>query len=359
MFLAYVKEPYKVLLPLVGGVALQYCFFPTANIGLQVLRARLFPPESISPQVQDTRPTGQVVSHVDGPGATVSVVDLRDGTRNLLINGILTSTQSGQGAGETMVNLPLLLQEHPLSALIICLGAGDAARAAVQHLKNIDPQAQIEIVELQKEVVDAIPLFQPDGGATLRQEGVHIYVRDGRHHLLMSQRQYDLIVIDTTPPFYGAGAVNLYSRDFQELAKQHLTSTGMLVQWLPGSAFESNLWACVKGSVDIFPYQRLWVLPGWYGAILWSSKSPIPIDYYAFKRRLAERGLDKTKAWITTGFLQAGLVDPDWVRGRVAHETAVTDDNPSTEFPLDELLRGAPLIGPYSDIIPAEARTGR
>ena len=75
--------------------------------------------------------------------------------------------------------------------------------------------------------------------------------------------------------------------------------------------------------------------------------------------RLIERGMDITKPWITTGFLQAGLVDQDWVKARAAKATAVTDDMPVTEFPLDELLRGTPLVGPYSDVIPAEARTGK
>ena len=313
---------------------------PVNNITLDILRRRL--------------PGARFIRHVDGAGASVTIADTERYTRCLLLNGILTSNHTS--AGDIMAHLPLLLQERPRQALIICLGVGDAARAAVEHLKAVDPEAGIEIVELQPEVVDAIPLFQPDGGATLHRPGVDIHVRDGRHHVLMSQRQYDLVIIDTTPPFYGSGAVNLYSRDFQALVRDHLTPTGIFMQWLPAPAFERDIWSVVRGATEVFPYQQLWVCPGWAGLILMSSKSPIDIDSATIDRRVRERGLDLLLPGLDAQFIRPWWVDKEWVKLRVAGATAVTDDMPLTEYPLGELWRGAPNVANLAELIPPEAR---
>jgi spermidine synthase len=253
-----------------------------------------------------------------------------------------------------MADLPLLLQDKPTQGLVICLGVGDAARAAVRHLKSVDPQAEIEVVELQKAVVDAIPLLQPDHGETLSQPGVHVYVRDGRHHVLMSQKKYDLVIIDTTPPFFGSGAVNLYSRDFQELVRDHLTPTGIFMQWLPTFAFESDFWAVVRGSQQTFKYQQLWMVPELSGAVVMSSQSPIVFDPAQITARLHARHLDQSKPWLDLALLKRGWVDEDWVRQTTANAPIVTDDMPITEYPLANFLRNAPIIMRYTDLVPPD-----
>jgi spermidine synthase len=59
-----------------------------------------------------------------------------------------------------------------------------------------------------------------------------VKVSDGRHELLRTQKQFDLITLEPPPPS-ASGVVNLYSRDFYELAKSKLAPDGLLAQWWP------------------------------------------------------------------------------------------------------------------------------
>jgi spermidine synthase len=51
--------------------------------------------------------------------------------------------------------------------------------------------------------------------------------------LKRTREKFDVIIIDPPPPPEAAGSSLLYSREFYELAKQHLKPNGILQTWLP------------------------------------------------------------------------------------------------------------------------------
>ena len=57
-------------------------------------------------------------------------------------------------------------------------------------------------------------------------------MQDGRAFLRWSKTRYDVIIIEPMSPLQ-AGVVNLYSKEFYELALNRLKNDGILVQWLP------------------------------------------------------------------------------------------------------------------------------
>jgi spermidine synthase len=60
---------------------------------------------------------------------------------------------------------------------------------------------------------------------------VRVLHEDGRNALLVSTDRYDVIGIEITSIWF-AGAANLYSREFYEIARSRLSPGGVLQQWI-------------------------------------------------------------------------------------------------------------------------------
>ena len=76
------------------------------------------------------------------------------------------------------------------------------------------------------------------------------------------QRAYDLITIEITNIWF-AGATNLYSREFYELARRRLKPEGVLQQWVQLHHVGSHEVACELATARaVFPYVGLWFYGG-------------------------------------------------------------------------------------------------
>ena len=60
---------------------------------------------------------------------------------------------------------------------------------------------------------------------------VNIILNDARGALRLTNRRYDAIVSQPSHP-WTAGASHLYTREFMQLAHDHLTPDGVFVQWM-------------------------------------------------------------------------------------------------------------------------------
>jgi spermidine synthase len=272
----------------------------------------------------------------ESPAATIIGVE-RPGIRSLYVDGIATS---GKGAlGEFMALLPNVAAKTGGSTLVVCFGAGNAFRAA----SLLGPT---DVVELIGDVVKRMPVFQEDAAAHLESPRNRIFVEDGRNFLLRpGDRRYDAVVVDGTPPLYSAGAVNLYTRQFHELARARLAPGGVFALWLPTFSFESDYWMILRAFCDAFPHARVWDRPGLTGFLVLGSEQPLEWPRGELDRRLKKRakslpwkGLDE--AWIRSGFW---LPEAD-LRAHAAAYPPLTDDRPVVEFPLPRFWRREPIV---------------
>jgi hypothetical protein len=108
--------------------------------------------------------------------------------------------------------LPLLVHRgEPRTALVVGFGtgitAGRSCRAGARAARRRRAAAS---------VVRAGALFAGNLGASTDRR-LEIRIGDGRHELLRRSERYDVITLEPPPPS-AAGVVNLYSRDFYELA---------------------------------------------------------------------------------------------------------------------------------------------
>ena len=84
---------------------------------------------------------------------------------------------------------------------------------------------------------------------------VHLKVENGRNVLLTNPRQdYDLITVEITS-IWLAGATNVYSREFYDLARKRLRPGGVLQQWLQFHNISPREIESVVATVrSVFPY---------------------------------------------------------------------------------------------------------
>jgi spermidine synthase len=210
----------------------------------------------------------------------------------------------------------------------------------------VDHHVAVDMVELEPEVVSAFRALWPDHEAYLHHAGVRVMVNDGRNFVLTSRESYDVVIVDGTPPIYSAGTVNLYSREFVDLARRHLTPTGMLALWVPLPCFDSDFGMILRNFTEVFPHTVAWQQPGsgLPGVLLLGSQSPFDLDPKAVDRRARERDLAAGNPWLNGGLLAPGrVIGEARLRQISAGYLEVTDDRPGTEFPLPRFLERAPL----------------
>jgi len=279
----------------------------------------------------------RLVAHREDPGATLTMFELKE--RSLFINGLYISSTSDH-AGELMLNLPLAFNPEPgpKKILVIGMGVGSALRYGTDvghHVTN---------VELHRGVAELFKQFNPDHEQYLNNPKNNIVFNDGRNFLVNSDEKFDLIFVDGSPPCYSAGVVNLYSLDFTKLANEHLTESGAFVIWLPIVCFESDLWMLVKNFAVTFKSLNLYTQPGDSNGMLMGSprKGQFTLDSDTFARRLARWGGGLSPTDLKNGM----TFSEEELRKRAEPFSTVTDNNPHTEFPLQNFLRGEPY---YSD----------
>jgi len=166
-------------------------------------------------------------------GRSASVVMLaQDGGLGLRTNGLPEALMESPGSlqrfsGEYWLS-PLAVIARPAARdmLIVGFGGGVVVEGVPPTVRNID------VIEIEPKVIEANRMT-----SALRKRNplsdprVNIIVNDARGALRLTSRRYDAIVSQPSHP-WTAGASHLYTREFMQLAHDHLTLDGVFVQWM-------------------------------------------------------------------------------------------------------------------------------
>lgn len=330
-----------------------------AAVGLVAMHV----PQDKFARMQANKRGGTLVFYEESPGGTVAVLENTASAgafRRLYIQGVSNSGDSFTSLRYMRLQalLPLLIHNgEPRSALVIGLGTGITAGALLAY-----PDLERRVcVELLPAVVRAVPLFKGNMDIA-RDPRVELRIRDGRHELLATTERYDLITLEPPPPS-AAGVVNLYSRDFYELARDRLEPNGLFAQWWPlATQNDEDSQSLVRSFIDVFPYVTLWTTE-LHETLIVGSKQPIELDVTRIRSRF--RKPDVAVALRAVGVLSATELLATYVTARAGLENyagdalPVTDDRPlieygawvrEGEFPrvlkkIAELRSEPPLIG--------------
>lgn len=214
-------------------------------------------------------------------------------------------------------------------ALLIGLGTGHSAAS----LRSLGYR-EIDVAEFSPGIVRAAAQqFAGLNGRVLSDPRVRLHLEDGRNVLLTdSHRLYDLITIEITSVWF-AGATNVYSQEFYELAKQRLKPDGIFQQWVQLHHISPREIGCDLATVrSVFPYAALW----FYGnqGMLVAANRPLTNSESAL-RQFQSSGLSADAAnQLVNELEQARIVSSQGIDAliRDAHPIINTDHNRWLEY---------------------------
>jgi spermidine synthase len=199
---------------------------------------------------------GRLEYYKEGAAATVSVRRL-GGTLTLAIDGKVDASNAGDMLTQRLLGvLPVLMHRDPQDLCVIGLGSGVTVGSALAT--GLVHRAQV--VEISPEVVEASALFAKENGDVLRMPALRLVVGDGRSHLLLTTRRYDVIVSEPSNPWM-AGVAALFTREFFEAARARLEPDGLFCQWAHTyDISDADLRSIVHTFASVFPQGTMWLV---------------------------------------------------------------------------------------------------
>lgn len=303
--------------------------------GATLVTGALTPPERLAQLLPGAR-SGELVFYQEGRGGTVAVVNQqRQGQafNRLYIQGVSNTGDAMPSLRYMRLQalLPLLIhRDEPRSALVIGFGTGITAGAMLRYSGLEHPV----VAELLPQVLAAAPLFSGNYDA-VNDPRLDIRLRDGRRELLRNEQRYDVITLEPPPPS-AAGVVNLYSRDFYQLAASRLQEHGLVAQWLPlPTQNDEDSRSLVRSFLDVFPHASLWTTE-FHEMLLIGSATPMVLDVPRIRQRFEQPQVSAALAQVGVSSVEALLAT--WVTDRQGLERyagdaqPVTDDRPRIEY---------------------------
>jgi spermidine synthase len=173
----------------------------------------------------------ELLYYGDGIGGFTTVIKQVDalGTAEYLL---LNSGKSDASSRPDMFNqtllahLPLLFHPNPKEIMVLGLASGITAGEVLHY-----PIEKLDILEISQEVVTASNFFIPWNNKVLSHPKTELIIQDGRAHLELTKRKYDVIISEPSNPWM-AGMASLFTREFFLLAKNRLKEDGIFVQWI-------------------------------------------------------------------------------------------------------------------------------
>jgi predicted membrane-bound spermidine synthase len=337
-----------------------------SGIGIAVIAFGLFTtqiPAHQFAQLLTQQHHGDLVYYKESVGATVAVVEQQTPTQafhRLYIQGVSNTGDAMPSLRYMRLQalLPLLVHPgDPRSALVVGLGSGITSGGLLTY-PSLEQRVAIELLPA---VVQASQTFNGNFDVS-HDPRMTIHISDGRHELLRTQEQFDLITLEPPPPS-AAGVVNLYSQDFYNLCKEKLAPDGILAQWWPlATQNDEDSRSLVRSLLNTFPYVTLWSSE-LHEMLVIGSMTPIELEpekisdrYYqpTVQAALAEVGISSPQALLATY-----VTDRAGLEQYVGDVLPVTDDRPRIEYAdwvrPGEFTRVLPQVMAYHHPLPLKA----
>ena len=241
--------------------------------------------------------------------------------------------------------LPLIARPASKDALVVAFGMGSAFRGALIAGLHTDA------VELVPSVPTMFGWYYDDAAAVLANPQGRVIIADGRNHLKLTDRHFDIIVTDPPPPIESSGAAVISSREYYEAGRDHLTDGGIMMQWVPFGGPAADLMDHVRTFASVFPEVTIVRGAGGYGMYMLGSSGPITFPEADIRAVLARPGVldDISSAYDSPATTIDGWVDviarQTWLTGEAVRDEAgsgplITDDRPLPEYFLLRRLFG-------------------
>jgi spermidine synthase len=190
---------------------------------------------------------GEVLFKGEGLASSVAVTRLGSGIMSYHNAGKVQASSDPEDMRlqRMLGHFTTLVPAHPKSVLVIGCGAGVTAGAV-----SVDPAVEkVTIAEIEPLVFSTVSTyFSRYNHDVIRNPKVTKRVDDARHFLVTTREKFDAITSDPLDPWV-KGAAMLYTREFFDLAKEHLNPGGAVTLFV--QLYQSNEEA-VKSEIATF-----------------------------------------------------------------------------------------------------------
>ena len=295
----------------------------------------LVPSDVLRRIAEPTAVNRELVFYQEGAEGVITVEQQTDGFRKMALNGggQVPTDYSSLQIFRLLGHLPLLLHPDPQEVLVVSLGGGIALGGAAQY----EPR-RITCVELVPEVIDAARAHFGEFNHHVLENptawNIELVIDDGRNFLLSSHDTYQIITGDATHPT-SADSWVLYTKEFYELCRAHLSDDGIMAQWLPFHGLPPDDYqTIVRTFQHVFPHATLWRSNNY--SIMVGTMQPQAIDWELLNEKMAPPRVHRSLEGIDLGnafaLLNTLVMDEVALRRYVGEGPFNTDDHPHISF---------------------------
>jgi spermidine synthase len=207
-------------------------------------------------RILEMPPGGELLAWRESLLGTVAVVREPDQTRTLRVDNRFQMGGTGSAAmAARHAHLAMLQHSAPRRALVLGVGTGLTFGAATLY-----PGLTADGVELVPEIVELMPLFEPENRQASRHPRLRMHTTDARRFVVGTRDRYDVVIGDLFHPARD-GAALLYTREHFAAIRGTLRPGGIFCQWLPVHQMgEESLRMIVRTFLDVFPESHAWLL---------------------------------------------------------------------------------------------------
>jgi spermidine synthase len=298
----------------------------------------------VDPSISNlNRRNAQILGQAEDDVAATQAADVPGGPFNLRLyvggysmTGMLAITRF-------MPDLPLMVRPESKSICIVAFGMGSSYRSA------LEAGLEVDAVELVPSVPGMFKYFYPDADQVMANPKGHVIVADGRNHVELTNKTYDLLISDPPPPMNTSGTAVLFSQEFYKAAKARLTQGGVMMQWVFDGMTVDEFRSHAKTFKSVFRHVTLvfspMAMPN--GVLMLGSDDPISLTSAGIQSVLSKPGVlndlngagDSPPGVTTASQWEQLILSNVWISdGQVERFGAsgqfVTDDRPYTEYDL-------------------------
>ncbi len=243
-----------------------------------------------------------------------------------------------------LAHFAMLFHQQPENVLVLGLASGITTGEALHYpLKNLDT------IEINQQVVKASDFFIPWNNNVLSDPRTRLIVQDGRAHLALSNRTYDIIISEPSNPWM-AGLASLFTHEFMKLARNRLNENGIYVQWIHSYQMDWPTFSLVGRTFsEVFPNAILVTAnPGAIGPdfLLVGFKDTDALNLEDAARNLVYAQRSKNMNLLNSRLFYNLIVSED-LRKLFGEGPINTDNNSVLEFSAPRLLHA---LNSYRDI---------
>ncbi|MEM4021040.1 MAG: fused MFS/spermidine synthase [Nitrososphaerota archaeon] len=226
----------------------------------------------------------------------VDILRTRDFGVVLLLDGFLQSSGEDEFIYHELLVHPAMVA-HPRPRRVLIIGGGEGATA--REVERYPDVEEIQMVDLDGELIEIVKKHLPWGREGFEDPRLKLVIAEGREYLSKQpDEHYDVIIMDATDPSEEGLSIQLYTREFYELAFRKLGARGMIVTHAAPLLIRDAVVASVqKTMASVFPRTCLYASYVKSLEAMWSfiagSKGILPSDLRGGEvdKRLEERGV--------------------------------------------------------------------